>query len=882
MSVFLSPGVFVREIDLSLYVPNLSTTALGVVGLATKGPINDPQYISDPKQFADVFGEPADPDVEFLPGVYSALQFLHTGRQLWFVRVAEKDPSWTDVDPITDYYSAKYAKSSINEMGTFPKITGTVNTLVTFTSSNNVMNINVDGSAPGIVVTFDLGSAASITKSIPEVVALLNSFSNFSTFMIATTSLTGSLTITGKVAGSSHSIEIYGTAVDANIFGFPTGPVFGTGTITEKAFILGSNAFYPITVVTDTNDKLKFHASVGAPTSTTITVQLAATTYNDAGAVANALNLDSGFNAVLVASEVDNGQMGQLKVSIKTASAEDWLALEIVAHDATPDVFGGVNAETYVAGNTAPDYNIVASVNDQIKFLLMDYDTPANNLNFTYTIPQATYASVGDLVTALTNDANFTAQLAADTITIHTVEYLRVSLKGGSSFDGLELQSSNGELLFKVQPTYKRQTTTTGATLTVTATSQGTWGNYLSIEIVPNYTSNVQTSFNLNVYEDGYYVEGYKGLVVTPLLIPDPTAPGVNIDNPAYVENAINGVSPRITVTNGTNNTLFPQATGLNPRYGLSNGSDGAPPVHTSDPSLYIGLNTSLEKTGLQFFRNPEELDLNLIAVPGISDSAVINEMVDICQTRGDCMCIVDPPFGYRPQDVVDWVNGAGSFATDHVAFNSSYAALYWPWLQIYDPVNKKKVWTPPSGHIANVYAYTDLVSDPWIAPAGLTRGHLTTPLKAEYNPTTGERDLLYLNNVNPVATFVRDGLNVFGQKTLQRKPSALDRVNVRRMMLYLEKVVATSARYLLFEPDDQVTWLSFVNLVEPFMQAVKDRRGLIDFQVRCDATTNTADVVDRNEMRAIIFLKPTKAAEFIQIDFVLTSQGASFNELVF
>jgi hypothetical protein len=892
MSVFLSPGVFVREIDLSLYVPNLSTTALGVVGLATKGPINDPQYISDPKQFADKFGSPADPDVEFLPGVYSALQYLHTGRQLWFVRVAEKDPNFdVDADPIEEFYSAKYAKVDLSESATAPKVVGEINTLLTFTSSNNTMIFYVDGSGPGITLSVPLGDQASVTYSVPEIVTLLNSNAVFATFMVATTSVTGSLVITGKLRGSNHTLEVAGSVMEENVFDFPkptaafsTGTIVGTGTPSEKAFILGSNATFPLTVAVDTNDDLSFHVS---KTGDSVVVTLNAREYTPEALVAalNSNDVASGdFSTTLVASLFENGTTSaQIKVALKSESSFSYLALVKGTNDAGLDVFGGINAKEYVTSNETLDLEIQLGVNDTLSFLLEDFDTPANTITFNYTIPAATYGDVTALKDALFADSAFTDELEASVVTINGGDdRLRVGKKGGTTFNALTLLSCTGELILRKQPSYRRLNSTTGTTLTIQATSAGTWGNYLSIEIVPVPTSGVQTAFNLNVYENGFYVEGYKNLVLTPLTISDPLAPGLEIDNPAYVENAINEVSPRITVTNATDNVLFPQSTGLNPRYGLNDGSNGSPPTGTSDPSLYIGVNTSTEKSGLQFFRNPEEMDINLIAVPGISDAAVINEMIDICQTRGDAMCIVDPPLGKRPQDVVDFVNGTGEYVTDHAALNSSYAAIYWPWLQIYDPVNKKKVWTPPSGHIANVYAYTDLVSDPWIAPAGLTRGHLTTPLRGEYNPTAGERDLLYLNNINPIATFVRDGLNVFGQKTLQRKPSSLDRVNVRRMMLYLEKVVATAARQLLFEPDDQVTWLSFVNLVEPFMQAVKDRRGLIDFQVRCDATTNTPDVVDRNEMRAIIFLKPTKAAEFIQIDFVLTAQGANFNELVF
>jgi phage tail sheath protein FI len=313
----------------------------------------------------------------------------------------------------------------------------------------------------------------------------------------------------------------------------------------------------------------------------------------------------------------------------------------------------------------------------------------------------------------------------------------------------------------------------------------------------------------------------------------------------------------------------------------LSGGANGVP--EANDVSPYIGSVSGGVYTGLQLFRNPEERDINLLATPGISDASVINEMINICETRADCMCIVDPPKGLNSQQVVDWHNGVGVYA-DHQAFNSSYAALYWPWLQIYDSVNKVDIWTPPSGHVAGAYAFNDYNAEAWYAPAGLNRGHLTVPKKAEAKPSLGERDLLYGNGnaVNPIATFVQQGINIWGQRTLQRKSSALDRVGVRRLMLYLEKVIATATRYLLFQPNNANTWTQFIDLVTPVLDGVQSRQGLTGFQVRCDATTNTADVIENNQMNALIFIKPTKTVEMIQLTMVLTAQGASFSEIVF
>jgi len=1024
MAVFLSPGVYVREIDLSLYVPNLSTTALGLVGLATKGPINVPTYITNPVQFATTFG---DPDTDFM-GPYAALQYLHSGRQLWYVRVSEYSGQ--------DTYAAVAAStgSNITESATQASVTGTTNTLITFGASSNTLNFCIDGIFDPFEYIFVIQApATTLVKSNKEVADLLNGDSGFSTYLTASLSTNGTLTIKHKLYGSNHSIQITGNA--AALFAFPTTgtttPAFGLGTITEAPYVQGSGVAWPVTVSAGTtNNKLKF-TKLNGTTRTSVDITVGDSSYTLA-ALITALNNDATFNDYFVASNYAE----QLRVSFlanPSGGPYTYLSLdEPTNQDGTPTMFGFTAKALTTLGypDLAAGITITPGVNDTLVFRLHDDDaSPTADSTLTMVIPTNTIAAVaadglltstgvapsdGDTVdingrtytfkdpltggngtgntpdevyingtaaaalvnlkkafdasgvagtdygvgtlanalihgdaidattlaviadtagaagnlistttpvgatlswgdTTLNNGADENlnepypdcqsivdelnalatgpnADLVFSLVTAGATEHISFGYEG-ATFKDLTLVTSHDNAttystatgLFSPLPFIKKYASTTTPVLEVNAVSEGTWGNNLSVEFA-NVTS---TSFTLNVYEKSFLVESYKSLVKTPLTITDPDDATLTIDNPAYVENAINGVSPRITVINTDDNLLMPIQT-VSQRFKLEGGLNGETPPGNDNPSIYIGTVSGGVKTGLQFFSNPEEIDLNVVAVPGISSAAVVNAMIELCQNRGDCMAIVDPPYRdtanrpLTPQTVVDWRNGTGQWADDHATFNSSYAAAYWPWLQIYDPVNKQKVWTPPSGHIANVYAYSDFTTEPWRAPAGLTRGRLVSPLLAEYNPTLGERDLLYSNNINPIATFIRDGINVFGQKTLQTKPSALDRVNVRRLMLYLEKVIATAARQLVFEPADDITWLSFVNLVDPYLQAVKDRRGLIEYQVRCDSTTNTPDVVDRNEMNAIILIKPTKAAEFIKIDFVLTAQSTSFNELVF
>jgi len=308
----------------------------------------------------------------------------------------------------------------------------------------------------------------------------------------------------------------------------------------------------------------------------------------------------------------------------------------------------------------------------------------------------------------------------------------------------------------------------------------------------------------------------------------------------------------------------------------MSGGDDGWTGVVAAD---YIGTIVGQGATGLKSFRNAEGVDLNLVAVPGVADPAVIAEIFDLCASRADCMGIIDSPIGMDPNTVVDWHNGVAPWL--HAAFNTTYAALYWPWCLTYDSVNRQNMWMPPSGFVAGQYAYNDYVGAPWTAPAGLNRGQLLKVTRPEMSPSQAQRDLLYGNGnrVNPIVNFSLDGVTIWGQTTLTRGFSLLEEVAVRRMLMYAEKTIATSSRFLTFEPNNPRTWARFTNLVTPALQYIKDAQGLDDFRVLCNSDTNPPIVRNRKEMNAKLLLKPTPTAEIITLDFVVLETGASFNE---
>ena len=241
-----------------------------------------------------------------------------------------------------------------------------------------------------------------------------------------------------------------------------------------------------------------------------------------------------------------------------------------------------------------------------------------------------------------------------------------------------------------------------------------------------------------------------------------------------------------------------------------------------------------------------------------------------MAEDRGDCFLVYDP---------VEYGAALSTAATAAGTRDSNYAAVYWPWVKIPDADLGKNVWVPASTLIPGVYAFNDRVAAPWFAPAGLNRGGIDIAIQTERKLTLANRDSLYDASVNPIATFPNSGVVVFGQKTLQKKSSALDRVNVRRLLIAAKKFIASSTKYLVFENNTAATRNRFLSIVNPYFDNIQQRQGLYAFKVVMDETTNTPDVIDRNEMRGQIFLQPAKTAEFIIVDFNVLPTGASFPE---
>jgi hypothetical protein len=285
------------------------------------------------------------------------------------------------------------------------------------------------------------------------------------------------------------------------------------------------------------------------------------------------------------------------------------------------------------------------------------------------------------------------------------------------------------------------------------------------------------------------------------------------------------------------------------------------------------GLTGSDYTNMINLLANQDDYRFNLLVTPGLvnaftSNTSAITSLITNTQNRGDSI--------YIP-DMVGYGSTAGAVITQAASRDTSYAATYWPWCQVLDPETGKNVWVPASALIPGVYAFNDRAADPWFAPAGINRGGLGQVIRAEQKLSQATRDTLYTGKVNPIATFPGTGVVVYGQKTLQTKSSALDRVNVRRLLIQLKGFISQVANNLVFEQNTLTTRNNFLSIVNPYLESVQQRQGLYAFRVIMDDSNNTADVIDRNQLIGQIFIQPTKTAEFIYLDFSILPTGATF-----
>lgn len=980
MYSFVSPGVAVREIDLSLYAPQLSTTIVSMTGTTTKGSINDPVYVSNVPTLIRELGNPT-PDSMLH---YAAMQYLRKGRQLWITRVAgptvlqssvavpgEASPGSIlsgNAGPITftpgtaggvigdeddtflvtatgagslagdataslavapdlnavPYNNGGGAAFTITILGTTFTVTfsqaeclsGTYNSGAAIAGGINTKlaaySATYPGTCPADMMVFAYGGGAFSITGIEGLACVLADVTNtFATnlgilggtsaltpgtdgtdwmlieangdaidqwvnlptgaavtsvqIVNAINSQTSGITAVVSYSGVEEHVQIYsntlgatpyGIEVKANnaydplILGIAVGTFFGTA---------GDNR---LDVVVNGGGTQTFYFTGGQRTMTQIVQELAGMTDATASNENEYLRITSDTTPVLGDSVSDSSPLTDL------TAQTDYIFNIQVDGDVTPREVQLTLVNCSSGSNTATELQARIRALGPVggyryDLVDVDYDVSASGV---YTIASGVYPAAGQVSSVVITDG--ATSNIADDLKIGVANSGTETAGVRSSVRILDINSAEDLLDLDTADIYDGAGAG-GTVFTLHAISVGTWGNALTIGVSAGIETDTK---QISIYENGFLVERITSTTY------DPTSEYYWDDK---IGTTATPVSKYVRVVVPTPNLMtHPQNTTVGSPLSMAGGADGMNDVAAAD---YIGTVSGATRTGMQIMANAQMYDINLLLCPGQYTYSILAEMIEICEYRGDCMAILDPPFGLDgPAEAVEWANGVHLSYQPMQALNSSYAATYWSWIQIYDPYNDQYVWTPPSGHAAAVYAYTDYIRDTWWAPAGYNRAHLVSGVALEYEPDQGERDLMLgdFNCVNPIINEVGEGIFIFGQKTCLRQPRATDRVNVRRLLLYARKVVASAIKYLVFEPSDYITWREFEGLCNPLFDAIQRRRGVYEFKVVCDETTNPPDLIDQNMMYGRIYMKPVKAAEGVLCDFVIVSTGASFEEV--
>jgi len=785
----ISPSVRIAEKDLSFIAPNQSFHRAGLVGFASKGPINSPTLIQTTRQLNTVFGFP-HPDVGDPYLIYAGQLYLQTANELYVVRVADVDPV-SDEAATTASCPAPAAGETIDIFtstpgpyhfdgmhGTTPhdyffrwRLNGVLasKTLVVLNDANRP--------APN---TNQPWSTADLVNELNSQLDLIHDGIMFYTHQYGASQMLGVKTTWAY--GPTSSLEL--VAVQDAMYGgvlAPTGTnVSGLGQGMTIGSTTGANQKFPVNGYQ------------------------AAGTYDFTGL--------TGLNLQIVVDGTDNVLIDQVVQTVDMASLEG-----------TPQAIGA----------------IVTALNDYV----------TNNLPGGFV-----FSATGDQLTVSTLSSGVDARLLVKSASTANDIFGFDNLTAA----GLSPIMVTGDPGIEQAGIVDGAPNTTGVpSMTITADSPGIDGNRTSVVVTNNTRDG---TFNMSVYNNGVPMEAWGNLTK-------------DSSSTFYVETFLALVSDFVRVQDNVSAGAPPADSGP-AGYQLSGGSDGIP----SDPDLQdtLLIGSPFAFTGMYALSEPEQVDIDLLACPGHASTAVVTALLDVCQNyRMDCLAIIDPPFGLTVNEIIAWQNG--THPLNLVRFDSDFGALYWPWVKINDSYNRVDVWIPPSGGVMAAYARSDFLAAPWFAPAGVTRGVVPGVMDVFNRPTLAERDLMYGNRnaINPIIQFVDiDGFLIWGQKTLQRQPTALDRVNVRRLMFVCEKKIRAASRVLLFDPNDTIFQATFYQIADQILKDIKVGRGVYDYIILADETINTPDVVDRNEFRARIGVQPTRAAEFMFLEFSIHRTG--------
>lgn len=818
--IFLSPGVKTREIDYSTYVGEISSCIVGMVGAATKGPVMVPTLVTSPSDFVDTFGEPTPMDY----GAYCALEFLKQGNQLMYTRVGESTLAKAKAT-----ISAGLITVSAKEMGTYGNkfavelLKGEVDEEDGVTQLYQLI-IYKDGSQEeAFTVSFDSDRSDWIENVQSYWVTVEYNYDQEIIPYIAT--------FDGFIMDDNNDWH-------KNV---PAGSeILDTIEFTTNVPVASAK----LKVVSDSReDGFTPGDLVGTPVvdGTDFTITGLGITFPDTSTYNSEDPVSQGVEVGSKTYQIP----GNTTATVETFTEAGGSAAPV----AFPAGKAGYRA-TVIPTSADPKTDIKAEFIDWLLGLGIDSDNSGTAL---------VASDVENLVTIVDNAGT-------------PVAGTKTSTAPGSIISG-EIGDPSYTMKYAETTPY---TESIGYTVSITLTSvyfdNGT-SSKVEGDFAFEYTFSQEDSYDsVETFDQVYVKEAGADEFEINFKISLVTETGLSAEPNIFV-NCVNGVvatatgSPRINLGSPAPGIIIrPTDTPVD----LTDGADGAP---VSIQNVYKGVD---------LYANTEDLDINLLAAPGRFEAEVVTKLLEVAQGRADTLAIIDPPQGLSYKDAIAYHNGR--LVGDHypsAKLNNSYGAFFYPWVKVYDQYSGENIWLPPSGVVLAQFAYNDRVGQPWFAAAGLNRGMLNTVIDLEVTLDENKRDALYGNGnaVNALVNYKQQGFTIWGNKTLQRKSSALDRINVRRLMNMVRKAIAATSAYLVFEQNDSLTWGQWKNQVDPYLETIKRGRGLEAYETKMDEETVTPYYRDRNQMPGKVWITPNRTAEFIQIDFILTNSGAQFTE---
>ena len=858
MAFQLSPGVNISEIDLTTVVPAVATSDGAIGGVFRWGPIGERALIDSENLLAQRFGKPTNHNAETF---FTAANFLAYGNRLYVSRAAKTTGSTP-----SDANFVVTANSTVGNTILVGDTTG-LEVGMYITQSTNTTAIPSTGEIYAIstINATAIVLSKAMFPNTSGVTAAANSNLNFSRL---------DTTYTAVAADASNTAVIVANLVHQI--------VKNENEYTSKDGSFDSDLLYVARYPGAMGNSLRISVC-DTSNGYTSNVSLTATTLELLVGSALGYVVANGSSNVSVNAAFNSIAIGDYVVGGNSTIGEQYLLVtnKSYSQNTTANIAFGVSSTN-------------GAVNTSTGFISLNNSSTGANL----------VLNIGDIVIYSNTTGAATGGLSGGS-SYYVTEANSTAIKISSSRNGASAVAAaaagtahkflldTNKLTLTFQDPYRLRQNYNSDTI------QRYWEFFNAVEVAPGQSDYVLLNGNTSandelhvvVVDDGGSFTGTPGTILEVYKNVSRASDAKNVDGSTnYYKDVINDASQYIwwandranaysnTALNITSSTISAPAN-MKMRFG----SDG---LSESTATL------SILGAAYDLFASPEDIDVSLVmqgrpiggttVVNGetISNYQLANYIIDnICEVRKDCIALVSP-------DISKVLNNVGREAVSlknwrGAVRNSSYAVMDSGYKYQYDRYNDIYRWIPMNGDIAGLCVRTDNTNDAWWSPAGFNRGNIKNVVKLAWNPRKAERDVLYSNGVNPVVTFPGQGTVLFGDKTLQAKPSAFDRINVRRLFIVLEKAISASSKYSLFEFNDAFTRAQFKNLVTPYLRTIQGRRGITDFLVVCDETNNTPQIIDSNQFVGDIYIKPARSINFIQLNFVAVGTGVQFSEVV-